>query len=158
MGGMQGEAPLLVAPLWRRGWLLLGLILANVVLITLWHIARDSEAQSVKSTLEHLERSLGSLAAENMARGRPLAARWASGNPFVQLHWQPADYCGELFAGDEPRRGCWYFQPEQARLLYRERFGEVRRWQLLGLPLAQPGLAAAPLTAVELRPLAAGEP
>lgn len=155
---MGGARSLLVAPLRQRSWLLLALILAGTLATLLWHIARDSEVEGVKSTLEHLSRSFGAISAENMAKGRALDPRWVRGNPFVLLRWQPQEYCGELASDGEAQRGCWYFLPQQARLLYRGRFGDVWRWQLVGLPQAQPGLAAAPLTAVELRALAAGEP
>jgi len=157
---VRAERLLLVAPLQRLAWWLLALILANVILVTLWHIAVDSETQAMNTTAAHLARSLNALAAENMAQGRPLDAGWSTGNPFVLLRGQQGNYCGELADGQTPRRGCWYFLPQQARVLYRARFrgwrsgGEegVQAWQLVRLPLQTMETAKAErLTAVELR-------
>ncbi len=154
------ERLLLVAPLQRAGWLLLVLILGNVILITLWHIVIDSETRAMNMTVAHLARSLNALAAENMAQGRPLDAGWATRNPFVLLRGQQDNYCGELAEGQTPSRGCWYFLPQQARVLYRARFrgwrsgGEegVQAWQLVRLPLQTMETAeTGRLTAVELR-------
>jgi hypothetical protein len=156
----RDERLLLVAPLQRRGWRLLTLILANVIFISLWHIAVDSETKAMNTTAEHLARSLDALAAENMAQGRPLDAGWATGNPFVLLRGRQDNYCGELAQGQTPSRGCWYFLPQQARVLYRARFrgwrsgGKegVQVWQLVRLPLQTMDTAKAErLTAVELR-------
>lgn len=153
---------LLVAPLQRWGWILLSLILANVILVALWHIAVDSEANATKATAANLARSLNALAAENMTQGRPLDAGWARRNPFVLLRGQQGNYCGELAQGQTPSRGCWYFLPQQARVLYRARFdgwrsggkAGVQVWQLLGLPPHQARDAESAtrrVTAVELR-------
>lgn len=157
---MRAERLLLVAPLQRLAWWLLALILTNVIFITLWHIAVDSETQARNATVAHLARSLNALAAENMAQGRPLDAGWATRNPFVLLRGQQGNYCGELVEGQTPSRGCWYFLPQQARVLYRARFrgwrsgGEegVQAWQLVRLPLQTMETANTErLTAVELR-------
>ena len=73
---------------------------------------------------------------------------------------EQGNYCGELADGQTPSRGCWYFLPQQARVLYRARFrgwrsgGEegVQAWQLVRLPLQTMGTAKTErLTAVELR-------
>lgn len=151
---------LLVAPLQRIGGLLLILILVNVIFIAVWHISRIGEMRAIKSTAERLSSSLSALSAENMAKGRPLDAGWTTGNPFVLLRWLPDDYCGELAEGQAPRRGCWYFLPQQSRVLYRARFdgwrsggdGGVQVWQLVRLA-PHGGTEAAPrqVTAVELR-------
>ena len=157
---MRAERLLLVAPLQRGGWWVLLLILANVIFITLWHIAVDSEHRAMNTTVAHLARSLNALAAENMAQGRPLDAGWATRNPFVLLRGQQGNYCGELADGQTPSRGCWYFLPQQARVLYRARFrgwrsgGEegVQAWQLVRLPLQTMETAKTErLIAVELR-------
>lgn len=156
----RAERLLLVAPLQRLARWLLALILANVIFISLWHIAVDSERQAMNTTAEHLARSLNALAAENMAQGRPLDAGWATRNPFVLLRGQQGNYCGELADGQTPRRGCWYFLPQQARVLYRARFRGWRRggeegvqfWQLVRLPLQTMATAKTErLIAVELR-------
>ncbi|MCQ4348619.1 hypothetical protein NGA35_14555 [Pseudomonas stutzeri] len=151
---------LLVAPLQRGSrWLLL-LMSGSVILVTMWHIARDSERRAMEATVANLARSLNALAAENMAHGQPLDEALARRDPFVLLRGQQGNYCGELASGQAPRRGCWYFLPQQARVLYRARFDGwrsggtdgVQVWQLVRLPL-QPMETAkgARLTAVELR-------
>ncbi|HEY6612641.1 MAG TPA: hypothetical protein VIZ86_16120 [Pseudomonas sp.] len=156
----RAERLLLLAPLQRLARWLLALILANVIFISLWHIAVDSETQAMNATAEHLARSLNALAAENMAQGRPLDAGWATRNPFVLLRGQQGNYCGELADGQTPSRGCWYFLPQQSRVLYRARFrgwrrgGEegVQAWQLVRLPLQTMATAKTErLIAVELR-------
>jgi hypothetical protein len=151
---------LLVAPLHRGSRVLLALMFGSVIFISLWHIAADSERAATNTTLAHLARSLNALAAENMAQGRPLDAGWATRNPFVLLRGQQGNYCGELADDQPPRRGCWYFLPQQSRVLYRARFdgwrsggkGDVQVWQLVRLPVQAMDTAKAErLTAVELR-------
>ena len=154
------ERLLLVAPLQRGGWLLLVLILGNVILITLWHIAVDSENRAMNTTAAHLvcpdPRAWHTL----WALGRPREAGGAPRNPWALLRGQQDNYCGELADGQTPSRGCWYFLPQQARVLYRARFrgwrsgGEegVQAWQLVRLPLQTMETAeTGRLTAVELR-------
>ena len=157
---MRDERLLLVVPLQKICRLLLILILGNVMVISLWHIAVDSETKAMNMTVAHLARSLNALAAENMAQGRPLDAGWATRNPFALLRGQQGNYCGELAEGQTPSRGCWYFLPQQARVLYRARFrgwrsgGEegVQAWQLVRLPLQTMETAKTErLIAVELR-------
>ena len=152
---------LLLVPLQRGSWRLLALMLGSVTLVSFWLIARASEARAVQATVTSLASSLNALAAEHMAQGRPLEAGWARRNPFVLLRWQPDNYCGELAEGQVPSRGCWYFLPQQARVLYRARFAGwrsggkegVQRWQLVCLPLEEMNTGQMPrqLTAVELR-------
>ena len=151
---------LLVEPLQRIARWLLSLMLGSVILISLWHIARDSEHKAMEATVANLARSLNALAAENMAQGRALDAGWASDNPFALLRGQQGNYCGELADGQTPDRGCWYFLPQQARVLYRARFAGwrsggtegVQVWQLVRLPLqAMETAKAERLTVVELR-------
>lgn len=156
----RAERLLLVAPLQRLGRWLLAVILANVMFISLWHIAAGSETAAMNTTAAHLARSLNALAAENMAKGHLLDAGWATRNPFVLLRGQQGNYCGELTQGQTPSRGCWYFLPQQARVLYRARFRGWRSggkegvhvWQMGGLPLQTMETANTErLTAVELR-------
>ncbi|MCC6077592.1 hypothetical protein ACFPTX_17725 [Pseudomonas sp. GCM10022188] len=151
---------LLVAPLQQGSRAVLVLILANVILITIWHIVVASERGAMNTTVGNLARSLNALAAENMAQGRPLDAGWAMRNPFVLLRGQQGNYCGELAQDQTPSRGCWYFLPQQARVLYRARFDGwrsggkegVQVWQLVRLPQQAMDTAKAErLTAVELR-------
>lgn len=151
---------LLVAPLRRGGRWLLSLMLGSVIVISLWHIAADSERAATNTTVARLAASLTALAAENMAQGRPLDAGRAAPNPFTLLRWQQGNYCGELAESRTPRRGCWYFLPQQARVLYRARFDGwrsggkegVQVWQLVRLPLQTMETAKAERpTAVELR-------
>ncbi|MBV2133432.1 hypothetical protein KRX52_11595 [Pseudomonas sp. MAP12] len=156
----RAERLLLIAPLQQGSRAVLVLILANVILITLWHIVAASERGAMNATVGNLAHSLNALAAENMAQGRPLDAGWATRNPFVLLRGQQGNYCGELADGQTPSRGCWYFLPQQARVLYRARFsgwrsgGEegVQVWQLVRLPQQTMETAeTGRLTAVELR-------
>lgn len=151
---------LLVAPLQRRGRWLLILILANVILITIWHILVAVEQRAVNTTVARLSASLNALAAENMAQGRSLDEGLARRDPFVLLRGRQDNYCGELAESRTPHRGCWYFLPQQARVLYRARFDGwrsggkegVQVWQLVRLPLQTMETAKAErLTAVELR-------
>ncbi len=158
---------LLVEPLQTGSRWLVALILSSVIFITLWHIAADSERAAMNVTVASLSRSLNALAAENMAQGRPLEAGWARRNPFVLLRGQQGNYCGELAPGQAPHRGCWYFLPQQARVLYRARFDgwrsggkeDVQVWQLVRLPeQAMDTANAERLTAVELRAVEWNEP
>lgn len=152
---------LLVEPLQFGARALLALMLGSVTLVAFWQITAASEAQTVRATVAHLARSLNALAAEHMAKGLPLDADWARRNPFVLLRGQQDNYCGELAEGQTPHRGCWYFLPQQARVLYRARFRGWRNggeegllaWQLVALPLQpmETAQAARQATAVELR-------
>lgn len=152
--------PLLVAPLQRGSRIVLALILANVFFISMWHIVAAGERRAMNATAERLASSLNSLAAEKMAQGLPLDEGWAKRNPLVLLRGRQGNYCGELAEGRTPHRGCWYFLPQQARVLYRARFHGWREggkegvqvWQLVRLPPQTMETAkAGRLTAVELR-------
>ena len=152
---------LLIAPLRQAASWALALMLGSVMLVAFWQIAAASEARAVRATATYLAHSLNALVAEHMARGQPLEADWARRNPFALLRWQQGNYCGELAESQRPRRGCWYFLPQQARVLYRARFGGWRNggeggqlaWQLVALPqqAMETAQAARRVTAVELR-------
>lgn len=152
---------LLVAPLRQAALWMLALMLGSVTLVAFWQIGGASEARAVQATVTTLAHGLNALAAERMARGQPLEADWARRNPFALLRGQQGNYCGELAESQLPRRGCWYFLPQQARVLYRARFGGWRKggeegllvWQLVALPqqAMETAQAARQLTAVELR-------
>ena len=152
---------LLVAPLRQAAVWMLVLMLGSVTLVAFWQIGAASEARTVQATVTNLAHGLNALAAEHMARGQPLEADWARRNPFVLLRWQLDNYCGELAESRTPRRGCWYFLPQQARVLYRARFGGWRNggeegllaWQLVALPqqLMDTAQTVRQVTAVELR-------
>lgn len=152
---------LLIAPLRVAALKVLILMLGSVMFVAFCQNAIDSEELAVRLTVAHLARSLNALAAEHMARGQPLDADWARRNPFALLRGQQGNYCGELAEGQTPNRGCWYFLPQQARVLYRVRFqgwrsggkSGVLAWQLVALP-QQPmesAQAVRQVTAVELR-------
>lgn len=152
---------LLIAPLRQATQWALALMLGGATLLAFWQIGGASEARAVQATVTNLAHGLNALAAEHMARGQPLEADWARRNPFALLRGQQGNYCGELAERQKPRRGCWYFLPQQARVLYRARFGGWRNggeegllaWQLVALP-QQPmetAQAVRQVTAVELR-------
>lgn len=152
---------LLTAPLRLAAVQTLALMLGSVTLVAFWQIAVASEERAVRATVAHLARSLSALAAEQMAKGQPLDADWARRNPFALLRGQQGNYCGELAERQTPHRGCWYFLPQQARVLYRARFSGWRTgreegllaWQLVALPQQAMHTAqdARQVTAVELR-------
>ncbi|MES2817721.1 MAG: hypothetical protein V4812_01890 [Pseudomonadota bacterium] len=108
----------------RLGRLLLGLIVLGLLLALGWKIAQVSERRAMEATREHLAASLNSLVAEQVARNQVMDAAWSKRNPFVLLRWQQDNYCGELAAGETPQRGCWYWLPAEAWVLYRTRFGD----------------------------------
>lgn len=152
---------LLTAPLRLAAVRTLALMLGSVTLVAFWQMAVTSEEQGVRATVANLAHSLNALAAEHMARDQPLDADWARRNPFALLRGQQGNYCGELAEGQLPHRGCWYFLPQQARVLYRAYFSGWRNggeegvlvWQLVALPQQPMGTAqdARQMTAVELR-------
>ncbi|MBC9252521.1 hypothetical protein A9179_19830 [Pseudomonas alcaligenes] len=120
-------------------------ILLGVVLALAWKIAQVSERRAVQATREHLASSLGSLVSERLAKQQVLEAAWKSRNPFTLLRWQQDNYCGELAAGEQPERGCWYWLPQRAWVLYRSRFGDewtrtrggLQVYRLLAVPGVQ---------------------
>lgn len=128
------------------GWGLILIMAVCIVLALGWKIAQVSEQRAQDATREHLAASLNSLVAEHLAKDRALGMDWRKKNPFVLLRWQQDNYCGELAAGDAPQRGCWYWLPEEAWVIYRVRFadgwtrgqGEVRAWRLLVVPDGMP--------------------
>lgn len=135
------------AGMWVRrsrllGWTLAVVMLLVLVLILGRKIAEVSEARAMQTTRAHLAASLTALAAEQMAKNQVPDAAWQKMNPFVLLSWQQDNYCGELAAGDEPQAGCWYWLPQQAWVLYRQRFAdgwaqrrnEVHAWRVLAIP------------------------
>ena len=132
---------------WVRRSRLVGRVLILVMtlggLLALgWKMAEVSENRAMQATREHLAASLTALVAEQMAKDQALKEVWRDRNPFVLLRWHQDNYCGELAAGDEPRAGCWYWLPQQAWVLYRQRFadgwagrgGGVHAWRLSTVP------------------------
>ena len=128
------------------GWGLTLVMAAGLVAALGWKIAEVSEARAIQATREHLAASLTSLAAEQVAKDQVPDEAWRTRNPFVLLRWQQDNYCGELVAGDEPGRGCWYWLPQAAWVLYRPRFAdgwtreesEVLAWRVLAVPEGMP--------------------
>lgn len=130
----------------RLGWAFTWLLLSILVISLGWKIAQVSERRALDATHEHLVTGLNNLVAEQMAKNQALNKAWRSTNPFVLLRWQQDNYCGELAASAEPQRGCWYWLPERAWVLYRQRFSdewaneqrELRAWQLVDVPGSVP--------------------
>ena len=130
----------------RLGWTITGLILLLVVLALAWKIGQVSEQRMLQATREHLSSSLNSLIAEQVAKNKVVDAAWRSTNPFVLLRWQQDNYCGEWRGTEELERGCWYWLPQHAWILYRQRFTdewanqvrEVRAWRLSAIPANLP--------------------
>lgn len=123
----------------RLGWAFIWLTLSILVITLAWKIAQVSERRAMDATREHLTTGLNNLVAEQMAKNQALDKAWDSTNPFVLLRWQQDNYCGELVASAEPQRGCWYWLPERAWVLYQQRFdderaNEVRAWRLAAIP------------------------
>lgn len=106
------------------GWSLTGTIAFGLILLIGWKIAEVSEQRAMNSTRERLASSLSSFSAERVAKDQVLNKGWEKRNPFVLLRWQQDNYCGELTTAEEPRRGCWYWLPQQGWVLYRTRFGD----------------------------------
>ncbi len=148
----------------RLGWAMTAPVLFGALLALAWQIAQVSERRAQEATGEHLAASLNALVAERLARGQALEPAWRTGNPFVLLRWQQDNYCGELAAGEPARRGCWYWLPARAWLLYRARFAggwtagtnEVRAYRVQAISAARP---AGPGTAfaLELQAVPAAE-
>lgn len=123
----------------RLGWTFTWLILSILVITLGWKIAQVSERRAMDATHEHLTTGLNNLVAEQTAKNQALNNAWRGTNPFVLLRWQQDNYCGELAASAEPQRGCWYWLPERAWVLYQQRFdderaNEVRAWRLVAVP------------------------
>ena len=123
-------------------WLVL---LVPLVLISgNWTMAAHSEERSMYLMAARLALTLNSLGGEQMMRGQQ--AGQVSPNPFQLLAVVPDNYCGELHGSQSPRRGCWYFRPDQGEVLYRARFtgwlgpARVQLWQLVELPAAGSGI------------------
>lgn len=125
------------------GWGLGLAMLLALVLALGWTIAQVSEARAMDATRQHLATSLNGLAAERMAKNQALDDAWRNKNPFVLLRWRQGNYCGELAAeGEEPRRGCWYWLPQRAWVLYRPRYADgwwergsgLHAWRLQAVP------------------------
>jgi len=158
--GVDGQVRL--ARRWGRA--ITVLILLGLVLAMAWKIAQVSEARAMQATREHLSASLNSLAAEHIAQDRVLDPAWSKTNPFVLLRWQQDNYCGELAAGEPARRGCWYWLPARAWVLYRARFasgwiderGEVQAWRVQALPAGMP-VGANAAFALELQAVPAAQ-
>ncbi|MBD9483642.1 hypothetical protein IB229_11710 [Pseudomonas sp. PDM14] len=106
------------------GWSVIGVIGLGLVLALGWKIAEVSEQRAMNATREHLAASLSSFSAERVAKDQALDEGWTKRNPFVLLRWQQSNYCGELAMAEKPRRGCWYWLPQQGWVLYRTRFGD----------------------------------
>lgn len=148
----------------RLGWSLSAPILLGVLLALAWKIAEVSERRALEATREHLVASLNGLVAEGVARGQVLEPAWRTSNPFVLLRWQQDNYCGELAADEPARRGCWYWLPARAWVLYRARFasgwiderGEVQAWRLQALPAGVP-VGANAAFALELQAVPAAQ-
>ena len=142
--------------------LVLGLLLAMG-----WRILPVLEDRNIQATRESLANSLLALSAEYVAQRKTLPKDWLQRNPFQLLRWQQTDYCGELEQGQRPARGCWYFLPEPAWLLYRSRFSDgasetgddLQLFRVRGVPISVQNNAESEheLQALELEPVPQAE-
>ena len=146
---------------------LTALIVLFIVLALSWRILQVLEQRNLQATRESLASSLLALSAEHVAQRKALPEDWLQRNPFQLLRWQQTDYCGELEQGQRPARGCWYFLPEPAWLLYRSRFSDgasetgddLQLFRVRGVPISVQNNAESEheLQALELEPVPQAE-
>lgn len=127
----------------RLGWIFTWLTLSILVITLGWQIAQVTERRAMDATREHLTTGLNHLVAEQMVKNQALDKAWSSTNPFVLLRWQQDNYCGEWRGTEELERGCWYWLPQLAWIVFRQRFtderaNQVRAWRLSAIPARLP--------------------
>ena len=143
------------------------LVVLGLALAMSWRILQVLEQRNLQATQESLASSLLTLSAEYVAQRKTLPVDWLQRNPFELLRWQQANYCGELEQGQRPARGCWYFLPEHAWLLYRSRFSDgasetgddLQLFRVRGVPISVQNNAESEheLQALELEPVPQAE-